>query len=143
MGGWIPFLSIEPVVLLRFHSPLRCDSPFLQLHIQHRRPEVNRPFPFLPPIPSLEYHVRVEICEPGINTLSISLSVRACVRACVRVCVCVCVCVCARARACVRPSLSGTFLQTLPKLVTPLKGRSLSPHSHPLTLSAPSGRFQY
>ena len=28
-----------------------------------------------------------------------------------------------------RASLSGTFLQTLPELVTPLKGHSLSPRS--------------
>ena len=30
-------------------------------------------------------------------------------------------------------SLSGTFLQTLPDLVTPLKGHSLSPRSCPAT----------
>ena len=35
--------------------------------------------------------------------------------------------------------LSGTFLQTLPDLVTPLKGHSLSPRSCPPTRSAPSG----
>ena len=39
--------------------------------------------------------------------------------------------------------LSGTFLQTLPDLVTPLKGYSLSPCSCPLTWSAPSERFGY
>ena len=32
-----------------------------------------------------------------------------------------------------RASLSGTFLQTLPDLVTPLKGHSLSPRSCPAT----------
>ena len=37
-----------------------------------------------------------------------------------------------------RASLSSTFLQPLPELVTPLKGRSLSLRSCPLTLSAPS-----
>ena len=42
-----------------------------------------------------------------------------------------------------RVSLSGTFLQTLPDLVTPLKGHSLSPHSCPPTRSAPSERFRY
>ena len=42
-----------------------------------------------------------------------------------------------------RASLSGTFLQTLPDLVTPLKGHSLSPHSCPLTWSVPSERFGY
>ena len=36
--------------------------------------------------------------------------------------------------------LSGTFLQTLPDLVTPLKGHSLSPRSCPPTRSAPSER---
>ena len=40
-------------------------------------------------------------------------------------------------------SLSGTFLQTLPELVTPLKGHSLSPRSCPPTRSAPSERFGY
>ena len=40
-----------------------------------------------------------------------------------------------------RASLSGTFLQTLPQLVTPLKERSLSPRSCPPTLSAPSEMF--
>ena len=39
-----------------------------------------------------------------------------------------------------RASLSGTFLQTLPDLVTPLKGHSLSPRSCPATRSAPSER---
>ena len=34
------------------------------------------------------------------------------------------------------------FFQTLPELVTPLKGHS-SPRSCPPTLSAPSGRFDY
>ena len=38
-------------------------------------------------------------------------------------------------------SLSGTFLQTLPDLVTPLKGHSLSPRSCPPMRSAPSERF--
>ena len=42
-----------------------------------------------------------------------------------------------------RASLSGTFLQTLPDLVTPLKGHSLSPRSCPPTRSAPSERFLY
>ena len=42
-----------------------------------------------------------------------------------------------------RASLSGTFLQTLPDLVTPLKGHSLSPRSYPPTRSAPSERFGY
>ena len=42
-----------------------------------------------------------------------------------------------------RASLSGTFLQTLPDLVTPLKGYSLSPRSCPPTRSAPSERFRY
>ena len=42
-----------------------------------------------------------------------------------------------------RASLSGTFLQTLPDLVTPLKGHSLSPRSCPATRSAPSERFGY
>ena len=40
-----------------------------------------------------------------------------------------------------RASLSGTFLQTLPKLVMLLKGHSLSPRSCPPTWSAPSERF--
>ena len=38
---------------------------------------------------------------------------------------------------------SGTFLQILPDLVTPLKGHSLSPRSCPSTRSAPSERFGY
>ena len=38
---------------------------------------------------------------------------------------------------------SGTFLQTLPDLVTPLKGHSLSPRCCPATRSAPSERFGY
>ena len=42
-----------------------------------------------------------------------------------------------------RTSLSGTFLQTLPDLVTPLKGHSLFPRSCPATRSAPSERFGY
>ena len=42
-----------------------------------------------------------------------------------------------------RASLSGTFLQTLPELVTPLKGHSLPPQSCPLMLSVPSDRFGY
>ena len=42
-----------------------------------------------------------------------------------------------------RASLSGTFLQTLPDLVTPLKGHSLSPRSCPPTRSAASQRFRY
>ena len=42
-----------------------------------------------------------------------------------------------------RASLSGTFLQALPDLVTPLKGHSLSPRSCPATRSAPSERFRY
>ena len=40
-------------------------------------------------------------------------------------------------------SLSGTLLQTLPDLVTPLKGHPLSPRSCPPTRSAPSERFGY
>ena len=40
-------------------------------------------------------------------------------------------------------SLSGTFVQTLPDLVTPLKRHSLSPRSCPPTRSAPSERFGY
>ena len=42
-----------------------------------------------------------------------------------------------------RSSFSGTFLQTLPDLVTLLKGHSLSPRSCPPTRSAPSERFGY
>ena len=42
-----------------------------------------------------------------------------------------------------RASLSSTFLQTLPDLVTPLKGHSLSPRSCPATRSAPCERFGY
>ena len=42
-----------------------------------------------------------------------------------------------------RASLSGTYLQTLPDLVTPLKGHSLSPRCCPPTRSAPSERFGY
>ena len=42
-----------------------------------------------------------------------------------------------------RALLSGTFLQTLPDLVTPLKGYSLSPPSCAPTRSAPSERFGY
>ena len=42
-----------------------------------------------------------------------------------------------------RASLSGTFLQTLPDLVSPLKGHCLSPRSCPATRSAPSERFGY
>ena len=42
-----------------------------------------------------------------------------------------------------RALLSGTFLQTLPDLVTPLKGHSLSPRSCPPTRSAPSERSGY
>ena len=52
-------------------------------------------------------------------------------------------CLVCTARATLRASLSGTFLQTLPDLVTPLKGHSLSPHSCPLTWSVPSARFGY
>ena len=40
-------------------------------------------------------------------------------------------------------SLSGTFLQTLPDLVTPLKGHSLAPCSCSAMRSAPSERFGY
>ena len=40
-----------------------------------------------------------------------------------------------------RASLFGTFLQTLPDLVTPLKGHSLSPRSCPSTRSVSSERF--
>ena len=58
-------------------------------------------------------------------------------------------------RSTLRASLSGTFLQTLPDLVTPLKGHSLSPRSCSPSLkercrkpvlgvwSAPSERFGY
>jgi len=42
-----------------------------------------------------------------------------------------------------RASLSGTSLQTLPDLVTPLKGNSLSPRFCPPTRSAPSERSGY
>ena len=42
-----------------------------------------------------------------------------------------------------RASLSGTFLQTLPDLVMPLKGHSLSPRRCPATRSSPSERFGY
>ena len=45
--------------------------------------------------------------------------------------------------ATLRASLSGTFLQTLPDLVTLLKGYSFSPRSCPPTRSAPSERFGY
>ena len=45
--------------------------------------------------------------------------------------------------ATLRTSLSGTFLQILPDLVTPLKGHSLSPCSCPPTRSAHSERFGY
>ena len=65
--------------------------------------------------------------------------VRACVCACMRVSACIGVYVCVILRA----PLSGTFLQTLPELVTPLKGHSLSPRSCPPTRSAPSERFGY
>ena len=40
-------------------------------------------------------------------------------------------------------SLSSTFLQTLPELVMPLKGHSLSPCELSLMLSAPSESFGY
>ena len=81
-----------------------------------------------------------------------------CVCVCVCVCVCsrgvcvfLCICVhsCVRVRACVcvfltlRASLSGTFLQTPPDLVTQLKEHSLSPRGCPPTWSAPSERFGY
>ena len=46
-------------------------------------------------------------------------------------------CASAYVRTTLRASLSGTFLQTLPDLVTPLKGHSLSPRSCP----APSERY--
>ena len=46
-------------------------------------------------------------------------------------------------RATLRASFSRTFLQTLPNLVTPLKGHSSSPRSCPETRSAPSERFWY
>ena len=42
-----------------------------------------------------------------------------------------------------RASLSGTLLQTLPDLVTPLKGHSLSLHSCPAMRSSLSERFGY
>ena len=41
-----------------------------------------------------------------------------------------------------RASLSGTFFQTLPDLVTLLKGHSLFPRSCPPTRSAPSEMFR-
>ena len=40
-------------------------------------------------------------------------------------------------------SVSGTLLQTLPDLVKPRKGHTLSPRSCPATRSAPSERFGY
>ena len=46
-------------------------------------------------------------------------------------------------RVTLRAPLSVTFLQTLPDLVMPLKGHSLSPRSCPPTRSAPSKRFRY
>ena len=46
-------------------------------------------------------------------------------------------------RCTLRAPLSGTFLQTLPDLVTPLKGHSLSPRSCPAMRSAPSETFGY
>ena len=49
----------------------------------------------------------------------------------------------ANSRVTLRASLFGTFLQTLPDLVTPLKGYSLSSRSCPPTRSAPSERFRY
>ena len=42
-----------------------------------------------------------------------------------------------------RALFSGTFLQTLPDLVMPLKGHSSSPRSCPATWSPPSKRFGY
>ena len=45
--------------------------------------------------------------------------------------------------ATLQASISGTFLQTLPDLVMPLKGHSLSPRSCPPTQSVPSERFGY
>ena len=45
-------------------------------------------------------------------------------------------------RPILQASLSGTFLQTLPELVTSLKRHSLSLRICPLTLSAPSKRYQ-
>ena len=52
-------------------------------------------------------------------------------------------CVSAKLFLTLRASLSGTFLQSLPDLVTPLKGHFLSPRSCPATRSAPSERFGY
>ena len=46
-------------------------------------------------------------------------------------------------RSTLRAQLSGTFLQTLPDLVTSMKGHSLSPRSCSPTRSAPSERFGY
>ena len=46
-------------------------------------------------------------------------------------------------RPTLRAPFSGTFLQTLPDLVTPLKEHSLSPRNCPATRSAPSERFGY
>ena len=40
-------------------------------------------------------------------------------------------------------SLSGTLPRSLPDLLTPLKGYSLSPHSCPAMWSVPSERFRY
>ena len=48
-----------------------------------------------------------------------------------------------RAGDTLRASVSGTFLQTLPKLATLLKGHSLFPCSCPPTRSAPSVGFGY
>ena len=68
---------------------------------------------------------------------------------CQQLCVCVCVWLLPRAvwfvTSCItlQAPLSGTFLQTLPDLVTPLKGHSLSPRNCPPTWSVPSERFGY
>ena len=58
-------------------------------------------------------------------------------------CTCLVVLVRVSHQCTLRAPLSGTFLQTLPDLVTPLKGHSLSPRSCPTTRSAPSERFGY
>ena len=51
--------------------------------------------------------------------------------------------ICDRHSLTLRASLSGTFLQTLPELVTPLKGHFPSLRSCPPKLSAVSERFWY
>ena len=50
---------------------------------------------------------------------------------------------CGYSKTTLRASPSGTFLQPLPDLVTPLMGHSLSPHTCPPARSEPSERFRY